>query len=81
MAQYFYQMRDPNSVNYQSSDFPAGFALWERAFMYVNVFWTVMPLYVIIMEYILYGKKWIFCQLKEKKSRRKKKVDLNILYE
>ena len=59
MAQYFYQMRDPNSVNYPSAEFPAGFALWERAFMYVNVFWTLMPLYVIIMEYILYGKEWV----------------------
>ena len=69
MAQYFYQMRDPNSVNYPSAEFPAGFALWNRAFMYVNVFWTIMPLYVIIMEYILYGKKVIFCKLKNKKRR------------
>lgn len=69
MAQYFYQMKDPNNVNYPSAEFPAGFALWERAFMYVNVFWTLMPLYVIVMEYVLYGKEWICCQLRDRKYR------------
>ena len=68
MAQYFYQMRDPNSVNYPSAEFPAGFALWERAFMYVNVFWTLMPLYVIIMEYILYGKECLCCHIRNRQK-------------
>ncbi len=67
MAQYFFQMKDPNSVNYPSAEFPAGFALLARGFMYVNVFWTLMPLYVIVMEYVLYGKEWICCQLRENK--------------
>ena len=68
MAQYFYQMNDPNSVNYPSNEFPAGFALWERAFMYVNVFWTLMPLYVIFMEYVLYGRKCLCCLLKKRRG-------------
>lgn len=82
MAQYFYQMRDPNNVNYPSPDFPAGFALWERAFMYVNLFWTLMPLYVIVMEYVLYGKEWICCQLRNKRYIVKKKYydEQNYLY-
>ena len=67
MAQYFYQMRDPNNVNYPSAGFPAGFALWERAFMYVNVFWTLMPLYVIVMEYVLYGKECLCCHIRKRR--------------
>jgi len=74
MAQYFYQMRDPNSVNYPSAGFPAGFALWERAFMYVNVFWTLMPLYVIVMEYVLYGKECLCCHIRKRRSFRKYKI-------
>lgn len=70
MAQYFYQMRDPNNVNYPSAEFPSGFALLERPFMYVNVFWTLMPLYVIIMEYVLYEKEWICCRLKDRKYKK-----------
>jgi hypothetical protein len=54
MGQYFLQVSDPSSVNYPSASFPCGFALLARAFMYVNVFWTVMPLYTIIMEYVSY---------------------------
>jgi len=66
MGQYFFQLRDPNSVNYPSSEFPCGFALWKRVFMYINVFWTLMPLYTIIMEYCLYGCNLVFCQVKKK---------------
>ena len=72
MAQYFFQVRDPNSVNFPSAEFPCGFALWERGFMYVNIFWTLMPLYVIIMEYILNGKKLICCKLEDKFSNKYK---------
>ena len=66
MAQYFFQVNDPSSVNYPSTEFPCGFALSERGFMYVNVFWTLMPLYVIIMEYVLYGKDLICCYIQNK---------------
>ena len=70
MAQYFYQVNDPSSVNYPSAEFPCGFALFERGFMYVNVFWTLMPLYVITMEYILYGKDVICCHIRNKSKYR-----------
>ena len=70
MGQYFFQMRDPNSVNYPSSEFPCGFALWERGFMYVNIFWTVMPLFVIIAEYCLYEYKFLCCKMKKKRIKR-----------
>lgn len=66
MGQYFFQVNDPSSVNYPSAEFPCGFALLERGFMYVNVFWTLMPLYVITMEYILYGKDLICCHIRNK---------------
>lgn len=54
MGQYFYQVFDQHNVNFPSSDFPFGPFMLDRGFMYVNVFWTLMPIYVIIMEYCLY---------------------------
>jgi hypothetical protein len=57
MGQYFYQVFDPHNVNYPSSEFPFGNFMSDRGFMYVNVFWTLMPLYVIVMEYCLYDNK------------------------
>lgn len=56
MGQYFYQVFDPHNVNYPSSEFPFGPFMLDRGFMYVNVFWTIMPLYVIIMEYCFYDR-------------------------
>jgi hypothetical protein len=48
MASYFNQLNDPYNVNHCHSDFPCGFALYRRPFMYVNILWTLMPLYTII---------------------------------
>ena len=48
MGNYFIQCSDPSSLNYNTSIFPTGKNLSDRPFMYVNVFWTVMPLYAII---------------------------------
>jgi hypothetical protein len=48
MMNYFNQLNDPDNINHISKDFPAGKALLKRPFMYVNIFWTVMPTYVII---------------------------------
>ena len=42
MGEYFIQTRDQRSVN-----FPIGILLTNRGFMYVNIFWTVMPSYCI----------------------------------
>ena len=54
LVNYFHQTRDSNNINYITQDFPCGPYLQHRLFMYVNVLWTLMPLYVIvslIMEY------------------------------
>lgn len=48
VANYIIQLTDRENVNYISKQFPAGPLLIHRAFMYVNVFWTVMPLFTII---------------------------------
>lgn len=47
MGEYFIQTRDQRSVNYNSKNFPTGILLTNRGFMYVNIFWTVMPTYCI----------------------------------
>ena len=48
LVNYFHQTRDSNSVNYVTNDFPCGEYLQHRLFMYVNVLWTLLPLYVIL---------------------------------
>ena len=47
MINYFHQIKDSNNVNYNSSSFPCGKYLEHRIFMYINIFWTIMPLYII----------------------------------
>ena len=47
MGQYFIQTGDKDSVNYNDDNFPVGFLLYKRAFMYVNIFWTIMPAIVL----------------------------------
>ena len=53
MFNYIIQTKDPNSLNYNTPSFPTGFLLTDRFFMYINIFWTIMPIYLI---YKLYGK-------------------------
>ena len=43
MVNYCFQLKDINNINYCSSKFPCGLALMSRGFMYVNVFWILMP--------------------------------------
>ena len=47
MGQYFIKTRDSNSPNYNTPSFPVGKWLLDRPFMYVNVFWTLMPSLII----------------------------------
>mgnify|MGYP003965923789 CR=1 FL=1 len=47
MGEYFIQIKDKHSVNLNTPKFPCGFALIKRPFMYVNLFWTIMPCYVL----------------------------------
>jgi hypothetical protein len=50
IGNYLIEINDVNNVNYNSEVFPCGFILTKRPFMYVNIFWTIMPCYVIYMQ-------------------------------
>lgn len=57
MFNYFNQLNDRDNVNYNNYLFPAGKFLIKRPFMYVNIFWTIMPLYTIIYLIVKYLNK------------------------
>lgn len=48
MGNYFIQCSDPSSINFNTAQFPTGKYYEQRPFMYVNLFWTFMPLAIII---------------------------------
>lgn len=50
MINYFNEIGNPNSINYDNSTFPTGYMLNKRPFMYINIFWTIMPIYVMLYE-------------------------------
>ena len=51
MVEYEIQCHDIHSVNYNNAtDFPAGSVLDKRPFMYVNLFWMIMPTYILCYE-------------------------------
>lgn len=50
ISNYLIQTKDKNNINYNSPDFPTGFLLNKRPFMYINILWTIMPLYVLIND-------------------------------
>ena len=47
LGQYFIQIKSPDSVNFDTPFFPCGPYLLKRPFMYINIFWTIMPLYIL----------------------------------
>lgn len=47
MGEYLIQLNLENSVNYKNK-FPCGKYLEKRPFMYINLFWSLMPSYVLI---------------------------------
>ena len=47
MVNYCIQVQTPSSVNYNTTSFPSGVYLEKRPFMYINIFWTLMPLVII----------------------------------
>ena len=47
MFAYFIQEQEPDNVNYNSTTFPSNIWLTYRPFMWVNIFWLVMPFYTI----------------------------------
>ena len=48
MGEYFIQINDKNSVNYDTQRFPCGRFLIKRPFMWINFFWLAMPTYVLV---------------------------------
>ena len=48
MINYFHQTQDKTNVNYNTIQFPTGNFLEKRPFMYINIFWTIMPTICII---------------------------------
>ena len=52
IGEYLIQINDVHSINYNTYSFPTGFALSKRPFMYINIFWTIMPAYIIISNLI-----------------------------
>ena len=48
MSEYFIQTNTPSSINYNTPKFPCGKFLLKRPFMYINIFWTVMPFFILI---------------------------------
>ena len=53
---------EPSNVNYNTSSFPSNTWLTDRAFMWVNIFWLVMPFYTILY-YMIEN-----CKLNKKKE-------------
>ena len=47
MFAYFWQENEPSNVNYPTDDFPTDTFLFKRPFMWVNIFWLVLPFYTI----------------------------------
>lgn len=70
---YFHQMNDSNNINFCSNKFKCGEYLSKRLFMYVNVFWFIMPFLIIIkLNNLFFEKK----KLNHKTSSEKEKLIL-----
>ena len=52
MCSYYLLSDTPDSVNYANSSFPMGSWMSHRPFMWVNIFWTIMPSYYIVKALI-----------------------------
>lgn len=75
MINYFNQCKDPESLNFNTTQFPTGKYLEKRQFMYVNIFWTIMPL-LIIIDLILFTYNSYF---KKSKQDLKSEYKLNLI--
>ena len=47
ISQYLIQTKLIYNINYNTKKFPCGKFLIKRPFMYINILWTIMPIYVI----------------------------------
>ena len=50
MVEYGIQCSLEGNVNYNNETFPLGTLMSKRPFMYVNLFWMLMPTYIILYE-------------------------------
>lgn len=50
MVEYGIQCTDSTNVNYNNASWPLGKMMIKRPFMYVNVFWLIMPTYILFYE-------------------------------
>jgi hypothetical protein len=50
MGEYFQQCSDLDSPNYNSRRFPVGKWLLCRPFMWINIFWMLLPSYIIVVS-------------------------------
>jgi hypothetical protein len=50
IVQYMIQTRQKDSPNYDSEDFPCGQYLLDRPFMWINIFWTLMPSLIMFIN-------------------------------
>jgi len=68
MFAYFIQEKEQSNVNYNSTSFPSNTWLTDRAFMWVNIFWLVMPFYTILYDIV---ENW-----KQNKVSKQNKLDI-----
>lgn len=47
IGEYIIQTKSIHHINYDRPNFPCGNNFNARPFMYINIFWTIMPIYVI----------------------------------
>ena len=69
MFSYFIQEKEPTNINYNSSNFPSDRWLTDRPFMWVNIFWLIMPFYTILY--------YIIENCRKNRKNRKNKKDKN----
>jgi len=50
IGQYMIQTQEKYHINEDRPQFPTGKCLLDRPFFYINVLWTVMPMYVVWMN-------------------------------
>lgn len=56
LAMYDIQVRDPESVNHDTPEFPVGLFWSRRPFMLINLLWSLMPGIVIMIDMWNIGK-------------------------
>ena len=77
MGEYFLQVADKDNENYNNAEFPTGIMLEKRGFMYVNIFWIIMPAY--IMFYEIMNQKLVKLDDKDDEGDKTYKINYNLI--